>query len=104
MIIMKMFDEKFKLMQVCVYKIFQKYLLGCFFFLKYWSLIGYLPHLMQPINNKPTSSLMESGLIEQGVIYSMQCCESYSVGARKPAPKKKKKKLNIMQGLLSETA
>ena len=34
MIMMKMFDEKFKLTHVWVYKIFRKYLLGCFFFLK----------------------------------------------------------------------
>ena len=34
MIMMKMFDEKFKLTHVWVYKIFQKYILGCFFFLK----------------------------------------------------------------------
>ena len=42
---------------------------------------------------------MEPGLIEQGEIYSMQCCESCGKGVRKSAPKKK---LNIMQGLFSK--
>ena len=42
------------------------------------------------INNKLTSSYIEPGLIEQGEIYSMQCCESQGKGARKSAPKKAK--------------
>ena len=33
---------------------------------------------------------MEPGLIEQGEIYSMQCCESHGKGVRKSAPKKAK--------------
>ena len=33
---------------------------------------------------------MEPGLIEQGEIYSMQCCESHGKGARKSASKKAK--------------
>ena len=33
---------------------------------------------------------MESGLIGQGEIYSMQCCESHGKGVRKSAPKKAK--------------
>ena len=52
LIIMKMFDEQFKLTHVWVYNIFQKYLLGCFFFFKDYELIGYLSHMIQPINNK----------------------------------------------------
>ena len=31
---------------------------------------------------------MEPGLREQGVIYTMQCCESHGKGVRKSAPKK----------------
>ena len=34
-----------------------------------------------------TSSWMEPGLIEQGEIYSMQCCEFHGKGARKSAKK-----------------
>ena len=33
---------------------------------------------------------MEPGLIEQGEIYSKQCCESHGKGVRKSAPKKAK--------------
>ena len=43
---------------------------------------------------------MEPGLIEQGEIYSMQCCDSHCKGVRKSAPKK----LKIMQGFLPKTS
>ena len=33
---------------------------------------------------------MEPGLIEQGEIYGMQCCEYHGKGVRKSAPKKAK--------------
>ena len=33
---------------------------------------------------------MEPGLIEQGEIYSMQCCEYHSKGVRKYVPEKAK--------------
>ena len=42
--------------------------------------MNWLSAMIQLINNKLTSSYIEPGLIEQGEIYSMQCCKSHGKG------------------------